>query len=204
MPHPKTSLAALAATTLLALAAPAAQAALAVGARAPDFSTQAALGGKPFTFKLADALAKGPVVLYFFPKAFTQGCTIEAHDFAEATPKFAALGATVIGVSHDDLQTIERFSVEACRNKFAVAADPSAHVIGAYDAKLAFVTGDMADRISYVIAPDGRVAYVYSSLDPDKHVANTMQAVRQIEAAAGKALPVAPAASAVAVSEAGR
>ncbi|MDE2277016.1 MAG: peroxiredoxin, partial [Burkholderiales bacterium] len=167
MPVPKSPLAALCAALVLALGAPAARASLPVGAPAPDFSLQAALGGKPFTFKLADALARGPVVLYFFPKAFTQGCTLEAHDFAEATPKFAALGATVIGVSHDDLKTIERFSVEACRNKFAVAADPGARVIGAYDAKLAFIPGDMANRISYVIAPDGRVAYVYSSLDPD-------------------------------------
>src|ERR1700677_498188 len=86
------------------IAAPA-FAALPVGATAPDFSAQASQAGKQFSFKLSDALKKGPVVLYFFPAAFTSGCTIEAHDFADATDKFAALGATVIGVSHDKIET---------------------------------------------------------------------------------------------------
>jgi peroxiredoxin Q/BCP len=167
---------------VMALAGPTAQAALKPGDKAPDFRTEAALGGKAFGFKLADALARGPVVLYFFPKAFTKGCTIEAHDFAEATARFNALGATVIGVSNDDITTLKRFSVEACRNKFAVAADPDSKVIREYDAKLAFMPG-MADRISYVIAPDGRVAYAYASLSPDRHVANTMKVVEELAAA---------------------
>src|SRR5260370_38608495 len=89
-------------------AAPA-MAALAVGAAAPDFSAQASLGGKEFNFSLADALKKGPVVLYFYPAAFTKGCTIEAHGFAEATAQFAALGATVIGVSHDSIGALNKF-----------------------------------------------------------------------------------------------
>ena len=166
----------------LALAGPAAQAALKPGDKAPDFSTEAALGGKAFGFKLADALARGPVVLYFFPKAFTKGCTIEAHEFAEATARFNALGATVIGVSNDEISTLKRFSVEACRNKFAVAADPDSKVIREYDAKLAFMPG-MADRISYVIAPNGKIAYAYASLSPDHHVANTMKVVAELAAA---------------------
>src|SRR6202047_2460836 len=85
-------------------------AALRPGANAPDFTTQATLAGKPFQFSLADALKKGPVVLYFYPAAFTTGCTVEAHEFAEATAEFSKLGATVIGVSHDDIDTLNRFS----------------------------------------------------------------------------------------------
>src|SRR6478752_5125235 len=88
------------------LAATSAQAALNVGAPAPDFSTQASLGGNVFTFKLNEALKQGPVVLYFFPAAFTQGCTIEAHNFAEATDEYKSLGATVIGVSTDNIDTL--------------------------------------------------------------------------------------------------
>src|ERR1035437_1292578 len=102
---------------LSALAAHAAFAALPNGHAAPDFTTQATLAGKPFTFSLAGALKKGPVVLYFYPAAFTPGCTVEAHDFAEATDKFKALGATVIGVSHDSIDTLNKFSVSECRNK---------------------------------------------------------------------------------------
>ena len=94
-------------------------AALAVGAAAPDFTTDAALGGVALKFSLSETLKKGPVVLYFYPKAFTTGCTIEAHNFAEATPKFNALGATVVGISNDDIETLKKFSVEACRDKFA-------------------------------------------------------------------------------------
>ena len=96
-------------------------AALPIGTKAPDINTQATLAGKEFKFSLADALKKGPVVLYFYPAAFTPGCTTEAHLFAEATPQFAALGATVIGVSHDPIEKLDKFSVSECRNKFAVA-----------------------------------------------------------------------------------
>src|SRR5260370_2473643 len=93
-------------------------AALKPGAQAPDFTTQATLAGKPFTFSLAEALKQGPVVLYFYPAAFTPGCTVEAHQFAEATDKFKAMGATVIGVSHDPLDTLNKFSVTHFPNKF--------------------------------------------------------------------------------------
>lgn len=156
----------------------AARAALPVGAPAPDFTAEAALGGKEFTFALADALKRGPVVLYFYPKAFTSGCTVEAHDFAEATERYAALGATVIGMSNDDIATLKEFSVRECRNKFAVAADAGAKIMKRYDAALTLMPG-LADRISYVIAPDGKILYVYSSLNPDKHVENTLKAVEQ-------------------------
>ncbi|VVD82532.1 peroxiredoxin [Pandoraea capi] len=155
-----------------------AHAALQNGAAAPDFKAQASLGGQVFTFSLADALKKGPVVLYFYPAAFTAGCTIEAHDFAEATDKFKEMGATVIGVSHDNIDTLNKFSVSECRSKFAVAADTDQKIMKAYDAVLA-LKPDIANRISYVIAPDGKVIYSYISMDPDKHVENTMAAVRK-------------------------
>ncbi|HTQ15005.1 MAG TPA: peroxiredoxin [Rhizomicrobium sp.] len=153
-----------------------ADASLSVGMKAPDFTAQASLGGKEFTFSLKDALKKGPVVLYFYPAAFTKGCTIEAHDFAEATDRFRALGATVIGVSHDDIATLDKFSLSECRSKFAVAADPGQAVIKAYDAVLRKAP-QYADRTSYVIAPDGKIVFAYTNLDPDAHVALTMQAV---------------------------
>lgn len=159
-------------------------AALPLGAEAPAFTTQAALGGKPYTFDMAAALKKGPVVLYFYPKAFTSGCTIEAHLFAEATPEFSKLGATVIGISHDNIDTLKKFSVEACRNQFAVGADDG-RIIKAYDAGLMLVP-NMADRISYVISPEGKVIEAYKSLDPNGHVDRTLAAVRQWKAAGGK------------------
>lgn len=155
-------------------------AALQPGAPAPDFTTPATLAGKPFTFSLAEALKSGPVVLYFYPAAFTRGCTIEAHDFAEATDKFKALGATVIGVSHDSIDTLNKFSVSECRNKFAVASDADQKISKSYDAKLFITT--YSSRTSYVIAPDGKIIYAYTALDPDKHVDNTMAAVTKWEA----------------------
>jgi thioredoxin-dependent peroxiredoxin len=153
-------------------------AALAPGAQAPDFTTQATLAGKPFTFSLADALKKGPVVLYFYPAAFTPGCTVEAHNFAEATEKFNALGATVIGVSHDGIDVLNKFSVSECRNKFAVASDADQKITKAYDAVLK-LKPEYSDRTSYVIAPTGKIIYEYTALNPDKHVENTMAAVEK-------------------------
>jgi thioredoxin-dependent peroxiredoxin len=169
------------ATALLGVGLPV-QAALPVGAPAPDFSTDAAVGGKTFRFSLASTLKKGPVVLYFYPKAFTSGCTLEAHRFAEATEQFQALGATVIGMSNDDIDTLKKFSVEACRNKFAVAADAGAKVMKDYDAVLRLLPGT-ADRISYLITPEGRIASVFSSLSPDGHVEAMLKAVQQWKAA---------------------
>lgn len=160
----------------LLLCAPA-HAALTVGATAPDFTTKASLAGKEFDFSLGDALKKGPVVLYFYPAAFTKGCTAEAHEFADATDKFKALGATVIGVSHDDVATLDKFSVSECRNKFAVAADPTGAVIKQYDAAM---TGNpaYADRISYVIGTNHKVTFSYKNGDYMHHVELTMEAVK--------------------------
>jgi thioredoxin-dependent peroxiredoxin len=162
--------------SLFALPA-AAPAALAPGAAAPNFTTQGALAGKPFRFTLSEALKKGPVVLYFFPAAFTPGCTIEAHEFAEATPEFAKLGATVIGMSADPIDKLQRFSVEECRNKFAVATATPAVVQG-YDVALQARPG-MTNRTSYVIAPNGKVVHVYTAMSPQNHVAETMAAVKK-------------------------
>jgi peroxiredoxin Q/BCP len=155
-------------------------AALQPGAQAPDFTTEATLAGQPFKFALADALKNGPVVLYFYPAAFTKGCTVEAHEFAEATEKFKSLGATVIGVSHDSIDTLNKFSVSECRNKFAVASDADKKISKAYDANL-FITS-YSSRTSYVIAPNGKIIYEYTALNPDKHVENTMAAVEKWKA----------------------
>jgi peroxiredoxin len=168
----------IAAAAILALTGPTCLAALPVGADAPDFTAQAALGGKTFTFSMAQALRKGPVVLYFYPKSFTKGCTIEAHNFAEAAPQFEALGASLIGMSNDDIATQQEFSTKECRDKFPVAADAGAKVMRMYDANMTLMP-NTADRISYVISPQGKVLYVYSSLNPDQHVANTLKALEE-------------------------
>jgi peroxiredoxin len=167
---------------LAALAAGAASATLKAGARAPDFSTRATLAGKEFDFSLSKALKSGPVVLYFYPAAFTTDCTIEAHLFAEAVPHFKALGATVIGVSHDGIAKLDKFSVTECRSAFPVAADATGGIMKSYDATLSSLLG-LADRTSYVIAPDRTIIYGYHALDPDHHVENTLQALTAWNAA---------------------
>ena len=171
------------ATVLLAacVALPA-SAALKPGDSAPAFTAPASLGGSVFTFSLTEALKKGPVVLYFYPAAFTTGCTQEAHDFAEAADAYSALGATVIGVSHDDIDTLKKFSVSECRSKFPVAADTDEAVTKSYDAVLA-IKPEYANRTSYVIAPDHSVLLAYTDLNPDQHVAQTMAAVKAWKAA---------------------
>jgi len=155
-------------------------AALDVGEKAPDFSVPAALAGKEYKFSLAETLAKGPVVLYFFPAAFSPGCSAEAHEFAEATSRFEALGATVIGVSTDDIETQVKFSTQACQGKFAVASDSGKTVIKSYDAAM-MIMPDYANRVSYVIAPDHSIVYNYQSLNPSKHVEKTLAALRDWE-----------------------
>ncbi len=168
---------------LAALCAAGASAALKTGDGAPQFSTQASLGGKVFTFDLQGALARGPVVLYFYPAAFTKGCTLEAHDFAEHIDDFKNLGATVIGVSGDNIEKLNEFSVSDCRGKFAVASDGDHKISKEYDALLdAGAQGIYSNRTSYVIAPDGKIVYSYSSLDFSAHVANTIAALKKLQA----------------------
>ncbi len=165
------------------LAAPA-YAAIKPGDKAPAFTAPASMGGKVFTFDMKSALKKGPLVLYFYPAAFTPGCTLEAHAFADATDDFKKLHATVIGVSRDDIEKLNKFSVSECRSKFAVAADGDGKITQAYDVVLQPPPAwgpnakPVANRTSYVIAPDGKVIYEYTSLDPSKHVENTMNAVK--------------------------
>ena len=165
-----------------ALSAPA-LAALDTGAAAPVFKAPASLGGKEFSFDLAAALKKGPVVLYFYPAAFTTGCTIEAHAFADAMDKFNAMHATVIGVSHDEIGTLDKFSVSECRSKFAVAADPSLTIAKQYDAVLPSHP-TFANRISYVIGQDGKVISVLTDMThPEAHVQNALKVVENYEKA---------------------
>ncbi|MEO5973275.1 MAG: peroxiredoxin [Sphingomicrobium sp.] len=154
-------------------------AALPVGSKAPNFVTTGAIGGKPFQLNLKRELRKGPVVLYFYPKAFTKGCTLEAHAFSEAAADFKQAGAQVIGLSADDLPTLKRFSVEGCRSAFPVATASPA-TIRAYDVAMPVVgrVVPMSNRTSYVIGRDGRVRFVHSDLDWSGHVQKTLAAVR--------------------------
>ncbi|TMG88516.1 MAG: peroxiredoxin [Betaproteobacteria bacterium] len=154
-----------------------AYAALDIGDPAPDFTAPAALGGKVYKFSLAESLRKGPVVLYFFPAAFSEGCSVEAHEFAEANAQFAALGASLVGVSGDDIDTLSKFSVQACQSKFPVASDETQAVMKSFDAVMQ-TRPEYANRISYVIAPNGSIVYHYMSLNPSKHVEKTLAALR--------------------------
>lgn len=161
---------------LIALIPPAA-AQLAVGEKAPTFTTKAALAGSELGYSLSMALRQGPVVLYFYPKAFTSGCTLEANAFAQAMPDFKAAGASVIGMSNDDIATLKRFSREECRDAFPVA-------VATGETMIAYDVGNGADsyasRTSYVIAPSGRIAFVYSDGDYRGHVKKTLAAVRKL------------------------
>lgn len=154
-------------------------AALQQGAKAPDFTLSAAQGGKPFNLSLKQALKKGPVVLYFFPAAFTPGCTLEAHLFAEASDDFNRLGARVVGVTAGNIERVAEFSRSECRDKFAVAADPGAKVAAKYDAVLARPgQAPISSRTSFVIAPNGTILLSYTDAKPQAHVEKTMAAVR--------------------------
>jgi peroxiredoxin Q/BCP len=170
----------------LALAAlpAAAIAALPVGQAAPDFSTVGALAGKPFSLHLKEQLRNGPLVLYFFPKSFTDGCTAEAHAFSDAAPEFKKLGARVVGMSADDFETLKRFSHKECRDAFPVAM-ASRDTIRAYDVRLREGI-PFTNRTSYVIAPDGKVIYAFSDMKWQNHVANTLAALRAWKAKKGR------------------
>jgi len=161
------------------LAASPAAAALQVGSKAPDFTTTGAIAGKPFKLHLADQLKQGPLVLYFFPKAFTSGCTAEAHAFSEASADFKKLGARVVGMSADDLPTLKEFSVKECRNAFPVAT-ASPEVRKAYDVVLK-QKPEYANRTSYVIDRHGKIVMEYTNLDPTEHVERTLAAVKALK-----------------------
>ena len=162
------------------LAAPA-YAALQPGARAPDFTVKAALAGADYNFSLKENLKKGPVVLYFFPAAFTAGCTAEAHAFAEATDDFKAAGATLIGVTAGNIDRVAEFSKVECRDKFAVAADPGAALAAKYDAANAERPGTTS-RTSFVIGKNGKIAYSLTERTPLPHIENTLKVVKDLKA----------------------
>ena len=158
-------------------------AALKPGSPAPMFKAPAYLAGKPFTFDLAGALKQGPVVVYFFPAAFTAGCNVEAAAFSQAIDKFKAQGATVIGVTAGNIERLAEFSkdTEKCAGKFPVAADEGARIAKSYDALLA-MKPDLSSRTSYVIARDGSIAFVHDAMNPNQHVKETLDAVVALRA----------------------
>ncbi len=151
---------------------------LAVGATAPDFTIPSAVAGKTAQFSLREALSKGPVVVYFYPKSFTSVCTIEANLFAEAMPQFEALGASVIGISTDDIETQRAFSTKECRDKFPVGADADGKVATAYDAVWGFGKMVIASRTSYVVTPDGRIGSAHSASDAESHIETALSFVK--------------------------
>lgn len=183
----------------LALAMPA-LAALKTGATAPDFTAAASLAGKHFTFSLGEALKKGPVVVYFYPSAFTGGCDLEAHTFATTKDKFDAAGATIIGVSADSIERLDAFSADPkyCAGKFPVASDADGKVAGSYDLQTVAAKPGMKDvrgvaidhafipRTTFVIAGDGRIVATFSSeadhLRPDQHVEKSLAIVQRLQA----------------------
>lgn len=176
----------LLAAALLPLSMPL-QAALAPGARAPLFTAPGAVAGKPINVDLGAALKKGPVVLYFFPAAFTQGCNVEAAAFAEALPEFTKAGATVIGMTAGNVDQLQAFSSAHCAGKFAVAAASPAIVKG-YDVGRRNADGTMAtttSRTSFVIARDGRITLVHDDRSPTGHIQATLEAVRKLKAGRG-------------------
>jgi len=175
-------------------------AALKTGDKAPDFSARGSLAGKEFDFSLQDALKKGPVVVYFFPSAYTKGCDLEAHTFAEQKDKFDAAGATIIGVSADSIKRLDMFSAdpEYCAGKFPVASDAGQKIAASYNlttatpkAGMADVRGDTVDhelieRTTFVIGKDHKIVATFSSkednLSPDAHVAKSLEIVQHLTA----------------------
>jgi len=177
-----------------ALALPAV-AALKEGDKAPEFKTEASLAGKEFKFALKDALKKGPVVVYFYPAAFTGGCNLEAHTFSENSDKFTAAGATIIVVSLDKIATLNKFSADPqyCAGKIPVASDADGKIAKSYDLKVADAKagakntqGDeighgFAERTTFVVTPDGKVAATIGGMAPADNVAKTLEAVQGLK-----------------------
>jgi thioredoxin-dependent peroxiredoxin len=181
---------------LACIASMPALAALQAGASAPAFTAQASLAGKPFTFSLKDALAKGPVVVYFYPSAYTGGCDLQAHTFAVNKDKFTAAGATIVGVSLDSIQRLTDFSADPnyCAGKFPTASDADGSIAKSYELQvrqgppgLKDVRGmeighDFVERTTFVLAKDGKVAETISGLAPDKNVEQALTAVQRLTA----------------------
>ena len=179
---------------LSAVCAAPAFAALKVGDTAPDFTAKASLGGKEFTFSLADALKKGPTVVYFYPSAYTGGCNIQAHSFAVNHDKFSAAGATVVGVSLDSIARLNEFSADPnyCAGKFPVAADANGDTAKAYDLAIREIPSGRkdtrgieidhaaAERTTFIITPDGKIAATVGGLTPEANVEKALATVQQL------------------------
>jgi peroxiredoxin Q/BCP len=180
---------------LAAFCASPAFAALKVGDTAPDFSAKASLGGKEFNFSLKDALKKGPTVVYFYPSAYTGGCDLEAHTFAQSSDKFAAAGASIIGVSADNMERLNQFAADPafCAGKFPIASDESLTIANSYnlstsppkegakDVRGVEIGHGFIERVTYVIGKDHKIIAVMSSKDdklsPDQHVDKSLAIV---------------------------
>lgn len=169
-------------------------ASLSAGTRAPDFTTQASLAGKPFTFSLKEALKKGPVVVYFYPSAFTSGCNAQAHAFAVSQAKFTAVGASIIGVSLDNIARLNDFSAdpEYCGGKIPVASDANGKIAAAYALQVApAVSGfkdtrgneiahGFAERTTFIVGRDGKIAATIGGLAPTANVDEALHAVERL------------------------
>ncbi|WP_027157863.1 peroxiredoxin [Methylobacter luteus] len=182
-----------------AIALPAA-AALKEGDAAPDFEAQASLAGKPFAYSLKESLAKGPVVVYFYPSAYTGGCNLQAHTFAVNHDKFTAAGASIIGVSLDSIDRLNVFSAdpEYCAGKVAVASDADGKVSKAFgltvreaaagkkDTRGEEINHGFAERTTFIVTPDGKIAAILGGLKPVQNVAKALEAVEQLAALSKK------------------
>ena len=170
-------------------------AALKDGDSAPDFTAQASLAGKEFKFSLKDSLKKGPVVVYFYPSAYTQGCNVQAHEFSVNQEKFAAAGASVVGVSLDNIQRLNQFSAdpEYCAGKFPVASDASGSIAKSYDLSVRQIPGlkdtkgnevdhGLAERTTFVVTPDGKIAATIGGMTPTENVKKALETVQQLKA----------------------
>ena len=177
-------------TTVLALPA---LAALEAGDTAPNFAAKASLAGQPFDFSLADALEEGPVVVYFYPSAYTKGCNIQAHEFAERMDEFTAAGASVIGVSLDSIERLNDFSAdpEYCAGKLAVASDETGEIAMSYglavsearegskDTRGVEIGHGFAERVTFVVTSDGKIAETIGGVSPMENVRKSLEAVQR-------------------------
>ena len=182
-----------AAVTLLCLPA---LAALKAGDAAPDFTAQASLAGKPFTYALKDALKKGPVVVYFYPSAFTGGCNAQAHAFATNMDKFKAAGASVVGVSLDSIERLNDFSADPnyCAGQLPVASDADGKIARSYDLMVregaagmkdtrgVEIGHGMAERTTFIVTPDGKVSSTIGGVTPTANVDAALVAVQALKA----------------------
>jgi len=169
-------------------------AALPEGSAAPDFSTQASRAGKAFSYSLKESLKRGPVVVYFYPSAYTGGCNLQAHLFSENSEKFAAAGASIVGVSLDNIERLNQFSAdpEFCAGKIAVASDADGQIAKAYqlvireavagrkDTRGVEIAHGFAERTTFIVTPDGKIAHTLGGLKLTENVEKSLALVQKI------------------------